>query len=220
MQTNNPRYLNQGIHVIVSVISVSGGKLKVLLAKRKNAPYTNFWALLGGAVYNDETLETAVKREIFEKSGIENITPMQYKLFSDPNRAKETGFRMLGIAYVVLVDESVISFTKQTEKTSDMEWFNIDDVPTLAYDHNQVLNDSIDYLKNKINSSVILKNLYPNDVTIPELQSVYETILGESLDRRNFRKKLLQENVIIDTGREKQIFGKKPCKIYEINCDN
>ena len=132
MQTNNPRYLNQGMHVIVSVISVSGGKLKVLLAKRKNAPYTNCWALLGGAVYNDETLETAVKREIFEKSGIENITPMQYKLFSDPNRAKETGFRMLGIAYVVLVDESVISFTKQTEKTSDMEWFNISDVPTLA----------------------------------------------------------------------------------------
>ena len=217
MQVNNPRYLNQGMHVIVSVISVSGGKLKVLLAKRKNAPYTDYWSLLGGAVYNDETLENAVKREIFEKSGIENIEPMQYKLFSNPNRAKETGFRMLGIAYVVLVDESVISFTKQTEKTSDIDWFDINEVPTLAYDHNQVLNDSIDYLKQKINSAKILKTLYPNDVTIPELQSVYEIVLGEVLDRRNFRKKLLQDNIIVDTGREKPIFGKKPCKIYEIN---
>lgn len=217
MQTNNPRYKNQGVHTIVSLLTVENKKFKVLLIKRKNNPFNNYWALLGGALYNDESLESSVIREIKEKSGIENINPLMFKLFSDPNRAKETGFRMLGVGYVALIDASAITFIKETIKTSDVAWFDIDDVPELAYDHNEVLMDSIKYLKSQIFKPQILKMLFPNTVTIPELISVFETILEEKQDRRNFRKKLLQENILIDCNCETQGEGNKPCKVYKIN---
>lgn len=218
MQTKNPKYKNQGMHVIVSLLTVLDGKFKVLLVKRKNKPYMDYWSLLGGAVYNNETLETALSREIYEKSGIKNVNPMQFAIFSDPNRAKETGFRMLGIAYVGLIDASAITFIKETAKTSDIDWIDIDAVPTLAYDHNMVLTSAIDYLKSEIFKPSILKTLYPDTVTIPELQSVCEAVLGEGLDRRNFRKKLISDGIVSDTGLEKSTPGKKPCKLYTI-CD-
>ena len=216
MQTKNPKYKNQGIHVIVSLLTVVDGKFKVLLAKRKNKPYIDQWALIGGAVYNNETLEDALSRELYEKSGIENVVPMQFKIFSDPNRAKETGFRMLGIAYVGLIDASAVSFIKETAKTSDIDWYDVDTVPELAYDHNDVLTSAIDYLKSEIYKPSILKTLFPDTVTIPELQSVFEAVLGDTLDRRNFRKKLILDGVVVDTGLEKSVPGKKPSKLYTI----
>lgn len=216
MQTKNPKYKNQGIHVIVSLLTVVDGKFKVLLVKRKNKPYMDYWALIGGAVYNNETLEDALARELYEKSGIENVIPMQFKIFSDPNRAKETGFRMLGIAYVGLIDASAVTFIKETAKTSDIDWFDVDAVPTLAYDHNEVLISAINHLKNKIYKPSILKTLFPDTVTIPEIQSVVEAVLGNTLDRRNFRKKLLSDGVIQGTNLEKIIPGKKPSKLYTI----
>lgn len=216
MQTKNPKYKNQGIHVIVSLLTVVDGHFKVLLVKRKNKPYQDHWSLIGGAVYNNETLETALGRELYEKSGIKDVVPMQYKIFSDPNRAKETGFRMLGIAYVGLIDASAITFIKETAKTSDIDWFDISEVPTLAYDHNEVLLSAIDYLKNKIFEPCILKTLFPDTVSIPELQTVFEAVLGENLDRRNFRKKLILDGIVQDTGLEKTTPGKKPSKLYRI----
>ena len=216
MQTKNPKYKNQGIHVIVSLLTVVDGKFKVLLVKRKNKPYMDHWALIGGAVYNNETLEDALSRELYEKSGIKNVVPMQFKIFSDPNRAKETGFRMLGIAYVGLIDASAITFIKETAKTSDIDWYDVESVPTLAYDHNEVLTSAIDYLKSEIYKPSILKTLFPDSVTIPELHSVFEAVLGEELDRRNFRKKLLLDGILVDTGLEKSTPGKKPSKLYTI----
>lgn len=220
MQTNNPRYKNQGIHGVVTLLTVENKKFKVLLVKRKNEPFKDYWCLLGGAIYNDETVEEGVIREIKEKSGIYNVKPMMFNLFSNPNRAKETGFRMLGIGYLALIDSSAISFTKETAKTSDVDWFEIDNVPPLAYDHKEILNDAINFLKTKIFKPEILKMIFPKEVTIPELQNAIETILNVKLDRRNFRKKLLQENLIIDTGKEKINTGKKPCKLYVINEEN
>lgn len=217
MQKNNPRYKNQGIHSIVTLLTVEDKKFKVLLVKRKNEPFKDFWCLLGGALYNDETLENGVAREIKEKSGIENVKPMMFKIFSEPNRAKETGYRMIGIAYLALIDSSAINFIKETAKTSDINWFEINNVPNLAYDHNEVLDESIKFLQTKIYNPKILKMLFPNEVTIPELQNAIETILNVKIDRRNFRKKLLQENIIVDTGKEKSMFGNKPCKLYIIN---
>ena len=197
-------------------MTVVDGKFKVLLVKRKNKPYMDYWALIGGAVYNNETLEDALARELYEKSGIENVIPMQFKIFSDPNRAKETGFRMLGIAYVGLIDASAVTFIKETAKTSDIDWFDVDAVPTLAYDHNEVLISAINHLKNKIYKPSILKTLFPDTVTIPEIQSVVEAVLVNTLDRRNFRKKLLSDGVIQGTNLEKIIPGKKPSKLYTI----
>ena len=216
MEIKNPLYKNQGIHAIVSLLTVSENKFKVLLIKRKKEPFKDYWCLLGGAVYNNETLEIAVLRELEEKSGIKNVKPDMFGMFSKPDRAKETGFRMLGIGYLALVDNSAINFIKDSTKTTDIMWWDIDKIPDLAYDHKDILESSIEYLKKQIFKSDIIKSLFPKYVTIPELQKAYETILGKSFDRRNFRKKMLSIGLISDTGLF-QNNGKKPAKLYLIN---
>ncbi len=216
MQTNNPLYKNQGIHVIVTLLTVSDNRFKVLLIKRKKAPFKDFWCLLGGAVYNNETLEIAVQRELKEKSGIDNINPEMFGLFSEPDRAIITGFRMLGVGYLALVDELMMQFVKESEAASEISWWDIDKIPNLAYDHKEILEKAIEYLKKQIFKSSVIKILFPKYVTLPELQNVYEKILGKIFDRRNFRKKMLSIGLISDTGFLKEN-GKKPAKLYLIN---
>lgn len=216
MQKNNPLYKNQGAHVIVCLLTVDDNKFKVLLIKRKNQPFENYWSLLGGAVYNNESLETAISRELDEKCGISKIKPSLFKIYSNVERAKESGFRMFGLAYLALVDASAITFIKNSEKASEVCWFEIESLPNLAYDHNTILSDAIDFLKNQICKNETLKMLFPDYVTISELQNVFETILKKKFDRRNFRKKMLSIGLLKDTGTEKTQKGRKPCKLYKI----
>lgn len=216
MQTENILYKNQGIHVIMTLLTVVDNKFKVFLVKRKKQPFKEYWCLLGGAVYNNETLDNAILREIKEKAGINGVEPEYFGLFSEPDRAKETGFRMLGVGYLGLVDSSIIKLVKETEKTADIEWCDIDKVPKLAYDHKEILEKAIEYLRKQIFKSSIVKKLFPNYVTIPELQKTYETILNKNFDRRNFRKKILSIGLIIDTGLYNNEKGKKPAKLYLI----
>ncbi|MDD4110337.1 MAG: NUDIX domain-containing protein [Clostridia bacterium] len=216
MQTTNELYQNQGIHVIVTLLTVENNKFKVLLIKRKKQPFQDHWCLLGGAVYNNETLDNAILREMKEKTQIVGVIPEYFGLFSKPNRAKETGFRMLGVGYLGLVDSSLINFVKESEKTADVEWWNIDEVPKLAYDHKEILEKAIEYLRKQIFKSNLIKKLFPNYVTIPELQKTYETILDKQFDRRNFRKKILSIGLVVDTGLYSNEKGKKPAKLYSI----
>ena len=215
MQADNPLYQRQGIHIVTTILTVDDNKFKVLLLKRKNNPFYGYWALVSGAVYNNEDLETAVKRELNEKTGIVNIQPKMFDIFSNPDRAKETGFRMIGVGYLAFVDNSMIPYTKQTEKVSDVEWWDIDNLPPLAYDHKEILDGAIRYLKSQIFKSSMVKVLFPKGVTLPELQNVYEKVLGAKLDRRNFRKKMLQIGLIEDTNKTIET-GRKPAKLYRI----
>lgn len=216
MQTNNPLYQNQGIHVVNAIFTVDNNKFKVLLLKRKNNPFYGYWALVSGAVYNNETLENAVNRELKEKVKMDSVNPIMFDLFSNPNRAKETGYRMLGVGYMAFVDNSAISFVKESAKVSNVEWWDIENLPPLAYDHKEILDKAIEFLKVQIFKSDIVKVLFPNGVTIPELQNVYEKVLMVKLDRRNFRKKILQIGLIQDTNKTIETGG-KPAKLYKIN---
>ena len=122
---------------------------------------------------------------------------------------------MVAVGYIGVIDREKISLIKETLKTSNADWFNIECIPTLAYDHNEILNDAVNKLKEKIYEKDFLKDLFPSEFTLPELQKVYETILGEKLDRRNFRKKLLNLDLIEDTLKEKKFDGNKPAKLYK-----
>ena len=213
MEVNNPKYENQGIHVIASIFTIDKGKLKILLVKRKNNPYQGHWALTGGALYNDEDLEDGLNREIYEKTGLEHIEVKLANVFGKKNRSPV--MRMVAVTYIGIIDASKVEIAKSTLKTSNAEWFSIDEVPHLAYDHNEIIADAIKKLKEEILKTDLLKVFFRNGFTLPELQKVYESILEKKLDRRNFRKKILNMGMIIPTDEEKIFEGKKKAKIYK-----
>lgn len=213
MKKNNPLYKNQGIHLISSIFTVDKGIVKVLLIKRNNEPYKDKWALVGGALYNNETVIDGMKREIKEKTGISDIKPYFSNIYSSVNRSPV--MRMIGLSYIGFLDIEKVNILKETDKTKDSDWFSINNIPELAYDHSQILQDSISKLKQLIYHSDILKSLFPNTLTLPELQSVYEIVLGKKIDRRNFRKKLINDGILVDINSEKNYIGKKPAKLYK-----
>lgn len=213
MELNNPLYKNQGIHVIASIFTVEKGITKVLLIRRKNQPYMGKWALVGGALYNNEELLDGAKREIFEKTGIKDIDLYYSNIFSKVNRSLD--FRMIAVSYIGVIDHEKVNVLKETLKTTDSDWFSITNIPELAYDHNEILGESLKTLQEKIMHTNILKALFPNGFTIPEIHKTCEIILGKELDRRNFRKKLLLDNLVCLTNRTKKFEGNKPANIYK-----
>lgn len=213
MELNNPLYKNQGIHVISSLFTVEKGITKVLLIKRKNEPFKDMWALVGGALYNNEDLEEGMLREITEKTGIKVQDIYFSSVFGKKDRSKLR--RMVAISYVGVIDSKKVSFLKNTLKTVDADWFKIDEIPELASDHNEILNKALETLKELICTTDILKSLFPQGFTIPEIQKTFEAILGTTYDRRNFRKKLLALDIIVDTGEYINFIGKKPAKLYK-----
>ena len=213
MQVNNPLYKNQGIHLISTIFTVEKGITKVLLIKRSNEPFKDMWALPGGALYNNEDINNGLKRELKEKTGIENINLDMVNVYGKIDRSPV--MRMVAVSYMGVIDSNRVSVLKETLKTSNADWFNINNIPKLAYDHNEILNDSVDKLKSKIFETDILKNLFNEEFTLPELQKVYETILDKTFDRRNFRKKLINDGVIEDTNKVVNFEGKKPAKLYK-----
>ena len=211
MELSNKLYKNIGIHVITTLFTVNKGEVKVLLIKRTNEPFKDYWALPGGAMYNNETLEAGAKRELKEKTGLDNIKLELCGVFDDIKRSNLQ--RMIGISFIGVINIDGLELQRETLKTSNADFFSINRVPTLAYDHNEIINKSILILKEKILNSNILKGLLPEEFTLPELQKVYETLLNKKLDRRNFRKKLLNDGIICEVKKCALINGKKPAKL-------
>ena len=213
MELKNKLYKNIGIHVITALFTVEKGITKVLLIKRTNEPYKGSWALPSGAMYNNELIKTAALRELKEKTGIELDDLSPFRTFDALDRSPLQ--RMIGIGYIGIIDNKRVEVLKNTNKTSNADWFSLDNIPTLAYDHNEILNYAIEKLKEKIITTDILKSFFPNGFTLPELQDVYESILNIKIDRRNFRKKML--SIIIDTGKEIKYLGRKKAKVYKFD---
>ena len=213
MQVKNPLYKDQGIHVITSIFTVIDGVTKVLLVKRKNSPFKDMWSLVGGALYNNEDLLEGVKREMFEKTGIVNIDTYFSGVFGKKDRSPVK--RMIAITYIGIIDSEKVYFLKETLKTSNADWFAIDKIPKLAFDHNEIVKEALKSLQENIVNTDILKALFPSGFTIPEIQRVYESILDKKFDRRNFRKKLLSIDLIQDTNKVRNFKGNKPAKVYK-----
>lgn len=213
MELKNNLYKNIGIHVITALFTVEKGITKVLLIRRTNDPFKGMWSLPSGAMYNNELIKDGALRELKEKTGIalDDLTP--FRTFDAIDRSPLQ--RMIGVGYIGIIDNKRVEVLKKTNKTSNADWFSLDNIPTLAYDHNDILNHAIEKLKERIITTDILKTFFPDGFTLPELQSVYESILNIKIDRRNFRKKML--NIIVDTGKEIKFAGKKKAKLYKFD---
>ncbi len=214
MKVNDPRYKNQGIHVISNIFTIDKGEIKILLIKRKYDPFKDKWALISGALYNDEDIIDGLNREIKEKTGLTDIENILVGVYGDINRSPV--MRMVGISYIGLIDRYKVEINKETLKTVDAKWFSLNELSKdLAFDHNLIIHDSYEQLKKLVLETNILKSLYPNGFTIPEIQKVYEGVLNKKLDRRNFRKKIVSLDFVKETNETSNFVGKKKARVYK-----
>lgn len=213
MDVRNKLYKNQGIHVITALFTIEQGVIKVLLIKRKNEPFFGDWVLTGGALFNNEDLEDGALRELKEKTGITGVEIKQFKAFGKVDRSPV--MRMVAVGFVGIIDSKRVNVLRETKNTSNADWFPIDKIPPLGFDHEEILHDALLELRKQIVKSNILKSLFPDGVTMPELQKTYEAILDKKFDRRNFRKKILNLDLIEDTNKSDKFEGNKPAKVYK-----
>ncbi len=171
------------------------GELKLLLIERGIEPFEGKWAFPGGFIRMDETADDCARRELFEETGIEKVYIEQLYTFSDIDR--DPRGKVITVAYYALVKLSEYKILAGDDAKS-AKWFPLSHIPPLAFDHDQILKVAINRLRGKIRYQPIGFELLPEKFTMPELQNLYEKILEKSLDRRNFRKKILETELLID----------------------
>ena len=208
----NKKYEKQMISIDVSIFSIINNQLNVLLIQRAIEPYKKMWSLVGGGVYNNETCEQAAKRELKEKIGVTNINPVLTGVFSEPKR--DLRFRNISISYYCLTKNNLL-FNKNKEKVLTAKWFPINSLPNLAFDHGAIIKKSLEGLKSKVFDISYIKDFLPETFTLTSLQSIYESILETSLDKRNFRRKLNSMNCLIKTGEKNEYDTRKKSEIYK-----
>lgn len=188
--------------------------LKVLLIKRLSEPYKNQWALPGGFVDMDESLETAALRELEEETGVANIFLEQLYTFGAPNR--DPRGRVISVAYYALI--SLGSKTiRAASDAKDVQWFSINHLPALAFDHSLILASALQRLRGKVRYVPIGFELLPDYFALSQLQQLYETILETTLDKRNFRKKILRMDVLKETDNYQQGVAHRAARLYRFD---
>lgn len=182
------------------IFGFDGDHLKVLLIERANEPYAGCWAFPGGFLDMDESAEACAKRELLEETGLKDVFIEQLYTFTQPHR--DPRGRVITIVYFALIkllDYSIAA----GDDAKQAQWFNLQDVPLLAFDHDVVLQMAINRIKGKIRYQPIGFELLNAKFTIPELQRLYEAILGVRLDRRNFYRKIIATGLLIPLDEKK-----------------
>lgn len=211
------KYERPSVTVDVVIFSILDEKLKILLIRRKNWPYEGMWAIPGGFVKMDESLEQAAYRELAEETGVtrEDVYLEQLYTFGEPDRDPRT--RVITIAYFALVSADKLSPRAATD-ASDVAWFSVYDLPSLAFDHRAILDYALVRLRYKLEYSAVGFQLLPEKFTLRELQDAYEIILGDKLDKGNFRSKLRKTNVVEKTEGYRDTGG-RPARLYRFRED-
>lgn len=214
MELNNQKYKNQMISVDISIFSIINNELAVLLVKRKQPPFEQLFSLIGGGVYNDETCENAVERELLEKLNLQNITPHLSGVFSEPGR--DPRFRNISVSFFALVKDYNLKITNNENKVLDTKWFYLNELPKLAFDHNDILNKSLVLLQQQVYDIKFLKQILPSVFTLNDLQKIYESILQTKLDKRNFRRKISSLNYLVALGEKNMQDKHKKSELYKL----
>ncbi len=207
-------YPKPSVTVDVVIITLRGEDLQVLLVKRDLAPYKGRWAIPGGFVQLDESLEAAARRELREETGVIDVYLEQLYTFGDPER--DPRGRVISVAYIALVPAPLA--VKAGSDAREARWWPIDDLPALAFDHDTMLHYALTRLRYKIEYSAVGFRLMPEYFTLSELQKAYEIILGEPLDKRNFRRRIMEAEVIEPTDDLRSGEG-RPARLYRFRPD-
>ena len=206
---------NQLLETLIGIFTVDKGKIKILLMHKKTEPYKGYWVLPGSLLSNNETLEDNITDVVCDTLGLPTMYIEQCYTFSNLNRDPDN--RVVAISFIGLIDNITLVLKKQERDEIELAWFEINSIPKTGYDHDKIINKLVEYLKKRMINSNILKILFPSDFTLPELQRVYEQVLNTEIDRRNFRKKLVNLGYVIDTGDVNEGYMGRPAKLYRFN---
>jgi 8-oxo-dGTP diphosphatase len=195
------------------IFGFDDSQLKVLLIKLAVEPGKGQWALPGSNILKDENLDIAAQRVLKELTGLDNVYMEQLYTFGDVNRFPL--FRVVTVAYFALV--KIEDYKPEPgPKASDAQWFSIKKLPTLPFDHNEIIDFSLKRLKQRVRSRPIGFELLPQKFTLTHLQNMYETIMDTEMDKRNFRKKILSMDVLVPVEKQKGV-PHRAAKLYRFD---
>lgn len=197
-----------------AVFGLDDDGLKVLLIQRGIEPFAGRWALPGGFVHLDETLEQAALRELREETGLERVFLEQLYTFGDPGRDPRE--RVVTVAYYALVRLGDHTVQAATDARS-VAWFATDDLPALAFDHDAILAAALKRLQAKVRYQPIGFELLPPKFSLTQLQRLYETVLERPLDKRNFRKKALALGILQELDEVEQDVAHRAARLYRFD---
>lgn len=204
-------YPRAALTVDCVVFGLDDQELKVMLIQRALPPFEGKWALPGGFVRVDETLDAAARRELEEETGLRKVFLEQLYTFSEVDRDPRE--RVVSVAYYALVnlrDHQV----QAASDARDAAWFGVHDTPRLAFDHAEILRLALDRLRGKLRYQPIGFELLPKKFTLSELQHLYELVLERTLDKRNFRKRVLAMDLLEETDEVQQDVAHRAARLY------
>ncbi len=207
-------YERPSVTVDIVMFGIQNEKLRVLLIERGVAPFKGSWALPGGFVQMSETLEEAAMRELSEETGVKNVFLEQLYTFGDLKR--DPRGRVISVSYYALVQPKAFKIKAATDASS-VNWFDVDGLPILAFDHKLILKMALKRLQGKILYAPVGFELLAEEFTLTELQKVYEAILDRELDKRNFRKKILELKLVTSTKKKQTNVSHRAAELYKFN---
>ncbi len=207
-------YPRAALTVDCVVFGFDEGELKVLLIERGLAPFKGAWALPGGFVRVDETIDDAARRELLEETGLSNVYLEQLYTFGAVDRDPRE--RVVSIAYYALVKLSEHPAAGATD-ASDAKWFPVNSIPNLAFDHSEILQTAFARLQGKVRYEPIGFELLPPKFTLSQLQHLYEAVLQTTLDKRNFRKKILSMGLLIPLDETSASGAHRPAQLFRFD---
>jgi len=189
------------------------GKLRILIGKRQMDPGRGEWSLYGGFVRSDENIDESANRVLYDLTGLRNLYMRQVGAFGSVDR--DPGERVISIAYYALIN--VNDYDDHLRREHGGEWVNIDDIPRLYSDHNEMVRKALKLMRQKIKTEPIGFRLLPSLFTLTQLQRLYEAIHGEELDKRNFRKRIKDMDFIEKTELIDKKGSKRGASLYRFN---
>ncbi len=216
MSTYTYEHPRPAVTVDVVIFSLQDQQLKVLLSERGEAPFKGMWALPGGFVRLDEDLERAASRELEEETGVKDVYLEQLYTYGEPGR--DPRGRVISIAYYALIPaDSAVRVEGQSD-AAQADWHPLSELPALAFDHAEIIQYAHRRLRYKLEYTAVGFELLPTVFTLSELQQTYEIVLGESLDKRNFRRRIQSAQIIEPTPHRRTGEG-RPARLYRYRAD-
>jgi 8-oxo-dGTP diphosphatase len=207
-------YPRPALAVDAVVFGLDDEDLKALLIRRDLDPFRGRWALPGGFVRVEESLEAAVRRELREETGVTQLFLEQLYTFGDVERDPRD--RVVTVAYYALVKLSDHRITAATD-ARDAAWFAVSEARGLAFDHDRILAAALERLKGKVRYQPIGFELLPPEFTLSQLQRLYETVLEKPLDKRNFRKKILGMDFLVALDEVQKDVAHRAARLYRFD---
>jgi 8-oxo-dGTP diphosphatase len=196
------------------VFGLDGSELKLLLIQRRLKPFRGDWALPGGFVRMEETLDQAARRELQEEAGLQDLFLEQLYSFGALDRDPRD--RVISVAYYALVKMSDHRAQAATD-AADTGWFALNALPPLAFDHDTIVQVALARLQGKLRYQPVGFELLPRKFTLSDLQKLYEAILGATLDKRNFRKKVLELGLLVPLGETRMNGSHRPAQLFRFD---